>query len=202
MAKSTKKQNTKNRIILAASHGFRSHGFAGVGVDGIAKSAGVTSGAFYAHLGSKDGAFEAALLLGLDEVVAAVTEMQHEYGKGWIVALAEYYLGEEHRENRESGCAMTTLSPEVARTTPKLRAIYEAKVQEIVLLMAEGLAGDSKDECVSRAWAVLGILIGGLTLARAVESGGTAERISASIKDAAINAAKKTKKLPWPELPK
>lgn len=202
MTKSTKKQDTKNRITLAASHGFRSHGFAGVGVDGIAKSAGVTSGAFYAHLGSKDRAFEAALLLGLGEVVAAVPEMQREHGKGWIVAFAEYYLGEEHRENRESGCAMTTLSPEVVRTTPELRAIYEAKMQEIVLLMAEGLTDSSKDERVSRAWAILGILIGGLTLARAVESRGTAELISASIKDAAINAAKRTKKLPSSELPK
>jgi len=196
MTKSTKKQDTKKRIILAASHRFRNHGFNGVGVDGIAKSAGVTSGAFYAHMGSKDGAVEAALLLGLDEVVVAIPAMQQEHGKGWVVAFAEYYLGEDHRENRESGCAMTTLSPEVVRATPELRAIYEAKMQEIVLLMAEGLSGASRDECESRAWAILGILIGGLTLARAVESEGAANRISAAIKDAAINTAKRTKKLP------
>ena len=62
MTKVTKKQETRKRIVSAASQGFRSHGYAGIGVDAIAKEAGVTSGALYAHMGSKDGAFEAALL--------------------------------------------------------------------------------------------------------------------------------------------
>ena len=51
MATLNKKQETRKRIINAASRGFRSNGYAGIGVDGIAKEAGVTSGAFYAHLG-------------------------------------------------------------------------------------------------------------------------------------------------------
>ncbi|MFT7414539.1 MAG: TetR/AcrR family transcriptional repressor of nem operon, partial [Methylophagaceae bacterium] len=46
MTKLSKKNETRKRIIKAASKGFRSNGYAGIGVDSIAKEAGVTSGAF------------------------------------------------------------------------------------------------------------------------------------------------------------
>ncbi len=188
-----KKQETRKRIIDAASRSFRSNGYAGIGVDGIAKEAGVTSGAFYAHLGSKDGAFEEALKLGLDEVVAAIPNFQLEHGKQWIVAFSEYYLGKTHRNNLSCGCAMTTLSPEVVRTKPELQRIYEDKMLEIVTLMANGLSGDSEEECLSRAWAMLGILIGGLTMARAVTSKELVEKIAISIIKSAISVAGPTK---------
>lgn len=193
MTKVNKKQETRKRIINAASQGFRSNGYAGIGVDGIAKEAGVTSGAFYAHLGSKDGAFAAALSVGLDEVITAIPEFQLQHGKQWIVAFSDYYLGQTHRDNLSCGCAMTTLSPEVVRTKPELHTIYEEKMSKIVELMAQGLIGNSHQECLSRAWAVLGILIGGLTMARAVASIKTADQIASSITIAAINAAGPTK---------
>ena len=192
MTKVGKKQETRKRIINAAGQGFRSNGYAGIGVDSIAKEAGVTSGAFYAHLGSKDGAFEAALSVGLDEVITAIPELQLQHGQQWIVAFSDYYLGQAHRENLAGGCAMTTLSPEVVRTKVELRTIYEEKMVDIVELIAQGLDGDSHNECVSRGWAVLGILIGGLTISRAVASIKTADKIAIAITNAAIYAAGKT----------
>jgi len=88
---------------------------------------------------------------------------------------------------------MTTLSPEVVRTKPELHTIYEEKMMEIVELMAQGLDGDSHEECLSKAWAVLGVLIGGLTMARAVASIKVADKIATSITNAAIKAAGQTK---------
>lgn len=193
MTKLSKKLETRKRIINAASQGFRRNGFAGIGVDGIAKEAGVTSGAFYAHLGSKEGAFEAALSAGLDEVIAAIPEFQLQHGKQWVEAFSEYYLGKSHRDNLSSGCAMTTLSPEVVRTKPEFHAIYEEKMIEIVELMAKKMDGVSHEECVSKSWAVLGILIGGLTMVRAVHSNETADRVATAIKNSAINVAGKMK---------
>lgn len=193
MTKVSKKQETRKRIINAASQGFRSHGYAGIGVDGIANKAGVTSGAFYAHLGSKDGAFKAALTAGLDEVIVAISEFQLHHGTQWVGALSNYYLGQAHRDDLSCGCAMATLSPEVVRTKPELHAIYEEKMIEIVELMAQGLVGNTHEECLSKAWAVLGILIGGLTMARAVASIKVADDIAVSITNAAINAAGQAK---------
>ena len=101
--KPTKKEQTRERMLDAASQSFRAHGYAGVGVDSIAKAAGVTSGAFYAHLGSKDGAFRAALERGLDEVIVAIPQFQNEHGSKWVEAFADYYLGKAHRDDLACG---------------------------------------------------------------------------------------------------
>lgn len=188
-----RKDETRKRMLSAASRGFRAHGFAGVGVDGIAAAAGVTSGAFYAHFGSKDGAFGAALDAGLDEVIAAIPKYRKEFGSGWVRAFAAYYLGRAHRDDLACGCAMTTLSPEVVRAGPETHAAYEAKMKRIAQLIADGLAGGSESARRARAWAMLGTLIGGLTIARAVKSRKIAEDIASSIRDAAVIAAGKAR---------
>ncbi len=185
----TKKQQTHKRMLDAASQSFRSSGYAGIGVDGIAKAAGVTSGAFYAHFGSKDKAFSAVLEAGLDEVIETLPNIQKDAGSGWVKAFVDYYMGRDHREDLACGCAMTTLSPEVVRASPELHAAYEAKMKIIVNLVANGLKGSSSDERLSRAWAMLGILIGGLTMARAVKTRKATEVIASSIRDAAMNVA-------------
>jgi len=185
----TKKQQTYQRILDAASQGFRSQGYAGIGVDGIAKQASVTSGAFYAHLKSKDKAFNLALEMGLDEVIAAIPSFQKDTKSNWIDAFTNYYLGSAHRQDLACGCAMTTLSPEVVRTDKKTHEIYETKMKEIVSLIADGLEGNSRKECISRAWAFISILIGGLTMARAVQSQQAIDEITSAIHDAAINVA-------------
>lgn len=184
-----RKEETRQRMLAAASRGFRSHGFAGIGVDGIAKAAGATSGAFYAHFGSKDGAFGAALDIGLDDVLENLAKFRKDAGSQWIQAFADYYLGRAHRDDLAGGCAMTTLSPEVARAAPETHAAYEAKMTKIADLIADGLAGGSRDERRARAWAVLGVLIGGLTIARAVRTPEVAEQIASSIRSAAVKAA-------------
>ena len=192
----TKKEQTHQRMLDAASKGFRSHGYSGIGVDGIAKIAGGTSGAFYAHLGSKDKAFSAVLDAGLDEVIEAIPTIQNESGSEWVKAFADYYLGQAHRENLACGCAMTTLSPEVVRAGPELHAIYETKMKKIADLIANGLKGNAKHKRLSRAWAMLGVLIGGLTMARAVKSGKLAEEIAASIRASAMSVAGDTRQKP------
>ena len=64
--KGVNKEETHQRMLEAVGCGFRDRGYAGIGVDGLAKTAGVTSGAFYAHFGSKGEAFDVALAAGLD----------------------------------------------------------------------------------------------------------------------------------------
>jgi len=189
----TKKQQTHARMLDAASQSFKVHGFAGIGVDGIAKAAGVTSGAFYAHLGSKNAAFEAILNQGLEDVIAAIPEFQRQHGTNWVKAFAEYYLGQPHRSDLACGCAMAALTTEVIRADDELRLIYQEKMAKIADLVAAGLAGGTNPERQARAWAMLSTLIGGLNIVRAMASEDIAEEIAHSLKAAAINAAGDTK---------
>ncbi len=188
-----RKQETRQRIVEAASRGFRSRGYAGIGVDGIAKDAGVTSGAFYAHLGSKDQAFLVALEVGLDEVIANLPKFREAHDENWVAAFADYYLGRPHRADLACGCAMTTLSPEVARFGAPVHALYEKKMAMIAEIFANGLAGGSLEERRARAWATLSILIGALTIARGMKSKAAAEAVVASARTAAIATAGPTK---------
>ncbi|GJL99350.1 MAG: TetR family transcriptional regulator [Methyloligella sp.] len=188
----SKKEQTREKILVAASQNFRSNGYAGVGVDGIAKAAGVTSGAFYSHFGSKDGAFDAALISGLNEVIEGIPQFQKKFGKNWVEEFAEYYLGQKHQNDLACGCAMTTLSPEVVRAASETQATYEKMMNKIINLAADGLEGNSLEEKRARAWTMLSILIGGLTVARAVKSKKTTDEIAKSIKASAITAAGKT----------
>lgn len=181
-----RKEETRRALLDASSRAFRSHGYAGIGVDAIARAAGATSGAFYAHLGSKDAAFRHALEAGLDEVIEAVPAYQKEHGSGWTEAFADYYLGAAHRKDLACGCAMTALTPEVVRAGADVQQLYEEKMLKIAALIAGGLSGGSEEDRLNRAWAFLSILIGALSASRAVAHGATAETIAAAARKAAL----------------
>lgn len=188
--KPDQKEQTAQKMRQVASACFKSHGYAGIGVNGIAAAAEVTSGAFYAHFGSKENAFHAALEFGLDEVITNIPEFQQQNGFGWVEAFVEYYLGKPHQANLAGGCAMTTLSPEVVRASTETQHIFETKMQAVVLQITDGLDGENK---IDRAWTMLSLLIGGLTFVRAIENIELAQNVTKPIGLAAISAAGKTK---------
>ena len=187
------KEETRQKMLDAAGRGFRAQGYAGIGVDGLAKAAGVTSGAFYAHFGSKGGAFDVALAAGLDEVIHAIPQFQVEHGLDWVKAFADYYLGKPHRKDVACGCAMAALTPDVVRAGPNVHAAFEKKMTNIAELVADGLAGNSDEDRRARAWAMLGILIGGVNVARAMKTPKVANEVAESIKAAAVKAAGRTR---------
>lgn len=187
--KADHKEKTRLKILGAAGRSFRRYGYSGIGVDGLAKAAGVTSGAFYAHFSSKDAAFDAALAEGLDEVIEAVPNLQKEHGTGWVKAFSQYYLSKQHRGDRACGCAMATLTPEVVRFAPRVRTAYEKKMSLIADLVAQGLVGGSESDRRDRAWSMLGVLIGGVSMARAMKSVKAAEEVAHAIEEAAVKVA-------------
>ncbi|WP_297587657.1 TetR/AcrR family transcriptional regulator [Roseibium sp.] len=188
MKQQLRKAETHNALVSASSRAFRKQGYSGVGVDAIAKAAGATSGAFYAHLGSKDGAFHAALELGLNEVLETVPDYQKRHGKDWPEAFAHYYLGATHRKDLACGCAMTAMSPDVVRAPEETRALYDQKMSEIANLISHGLSGASDQERITKAWAFLSILIGALTTARAMSDEKLAEKVTKAAIPAALGA--------------
>lgn len=194
--KAGQKEETHRKILAAAGRSFRRHGYSGIGVDGLARAAGVTSGAFYSYFGSKQAAFDAALAAGLDEVVKAVPHFQNEHGADWVKAFGQYYLGRRHRKDLACGCAMATLTPEVVRSGPEVHAAFEEKMTVIAELIAHGLAGTSGEERRARAWAMLSVLVGGLTLARAMKGAKAADEVAEAVRAAAIKAAGRARATP------
>ena len=181
---SNKKELTHQRILQAVHSGFRKQGYAGAGVDGLAKEAEVTSGAFYAHFGSKAGAFREAIHVGLTEVKDGLQNLQETYGDNWLDEFSDFYLGEKRCSDLSNSCAMQSLTPEVTRSDDETRSIFESDILEIVEIFAQGLSDKDDKKNSEKAWATISMLIGGVTLARAVKDPELADSISNSVKSA------------------
>ncbi|UTW07611.1 TetR/AcrR family transcriptional regulator [Pseudomonas benzenivorans] len=180
MSRSEQKRQTHQRILDAAGRGFRKGGFGGVGVDGLAKEAGVTSGAFYVHFGSKAAAFRAAVAQGMEGLKDGVHHFQVEYGEHWWPEFVRFYLGAKRRCDLAESCALQSLAPEVVRSDACVRAAFEVELREVAEMIAAGPASHSAPADATAALAALGMLAGAVTLARAVESPEMAEQIVAA----------------------
>lgn len=177
----TYKELAKRKILAAAERGFRKNGYGGLGVDGLAKEAGVTSGAFYGHFKSKDEAFKAATVQGMVDYRDGVKEFQSKHGENWLTHFFDYYLGEAHIYDLASGCAVPGLSVDVMRSEQITKKEYESLLEEIAKTIADGLPG--KD--IHTARALMALLSGALIMARAVDNKETALSIAQSTRKAA-----------------
>lgn len=175
------KQATKTKMLEAAHREFRRQGYDGAGVDGLAKEAGVTSGAFYKHFGSKADAFREAVVLGVGEFQSAVELYQEKYGDDWLERFARFYLGEKRCDELGNSCALQSLTPEVARADESTREAYQQGLLKVKQAFTSGLSIESERNRSSEAWADIALLIGGVTLARAVQDQDLANEITDAV---------------------
>ena len=181
MSRNEQKLRTRARILDAAGRGFRKGGFGGIGVDGLAKEAGVTSGAFYVHFDSKTQAFTEAVACGMAELSAAVRHVQCEHGPAWWPVFVRFYLGEKRTCDLSESCAMQSMSPEVARSDEQAHAAFEAGLLDVADAIVSGPDSPGAPRDVNAALAAMASLIGAVTLARAVASPHLAERIASTV---------------------
>lgn len=186
------KEQTRERIIAAAGRSFRKGGYSGIGVDGLAKEAGVTSGAFYGHFSSKEEAFKEAIIFGINELKEGLEHFQAEYGSKWIAPFVDFYLGEKRTCDLTKACSMPALTPEVTRASIAIREVYQIELAKILETIANALPQASPLERNQRAWAFICILSGGVTTIRALaDAEFSAEGVKA-IKAAALAIAEES----------
>lgn len=175
------KKETRARIIDAAGQLFRREGYGGSGIDGLTKAAGVTNGAFYGHFKSKSEAFRTAVMAGLEQLRLGVVELKASQGKRWLITFIDFYLGPKRTCDIGQSCALPSLSPDVMRADAETRNAYEAELRQIIDEVASGLSDHSTTERDDVAIALLALLSGGVTLARAVPDPALSERIAQAV---------------------
>lgn len=178
MSRTKQKAETRHRILEAAGRGFRKGGYGGVGVDSLAKEAGVTSGAFYVHFESKAVAFRESVVQGMSELKEGVTHFQTQFGRNWWAKFVRFYLGEKRECDLAESCALQSLAAEVARSDDASREAFESELMKVAEIIATGPKSIDAPANVAEAWAALATLIGGVTLARAVNDLAMAGRIA------------------------
>lgn len=178
-----RESSARERLLIAGGQAFRSGGFGGAGIDGVARAAGLTSGAFYANFDSKADAFERVVASGFAPLVAAVHAFQAQHGRGWLDKFVDFYLVERGNVDLCDACVLPTLSIDVARSRESTLGVYNAEVSRVVDALSAGFRGDRQRE---RALALISILVGAALLTRALPEG----QLRQSLLEASRSAAK------------
>lgn len=176
-----RKEEGRARILKSAGRVFRSHGFGGSTVDGLAREAAVTSGAFYAHFRSKTEAFREAIAVGLDDLRRYIEQSRLRHGNQWWIHFIDFYLGDRRTCDLSGSCALQSLSSDMARADDDARQAYEANLQSIIEAMSKK-SGIRDEEAI----ALLALLVGGVTLARAVHSHAASDEIASAVRKTAM----------------
>ncbi len=158
-------EETRERIVEAASRLFREHGIGAVGLARIMAEADLTVGTFYTHFESKEALLQEALLQSLR---ARHEELTQAIRQGDLEAALRAYLSPEHRDSPGTGCPIAALAPEVARHPRPTRHTFASQNAPTLDAIATSLSSRRGQE-VGRADAAafLGLLAGTLQLARA-----------------------------------
>lgn len=169
------KAKAREAILLAGAQTLRTSGYNGIGVDGLAAAAGVTSGAFYSNFSNKEELLESVIEACLGEPFidpdSGTSSERRELLRQWIAS----YISAYHRENPAHGCVMPTLSADVARAGPPVREAYRRKMAELIQRMVKVLDGDGPDG-KRRAWSIVALMVGAIAISRAMPDGEDANR--------------------------
>ena len=165
------KAKTHKRIVAIASKRFREEGLAGIGIADLMKEAGLTVGGFYKHFKSRDALVAEAVGSALeiwkrqmDAAAAGGPPVTYE-------SLVDGYLSEAHRDHPGTGCAVSSLAGDIARSDQRTRAAVTRQIRDDIELVAT-MIGDTneKGKGTARSQAILTYcaLVGAIGVARAV----------------------------------
>jgi AcrR family transcriptional regulator len=162
------KAKAREALLQAGMHSMKTAGFDGIGVDGLAAEAGVTSGAFYSNFRNKEAMLEAIIGAAVGEPFLSNTETASKAEvRRQLKKFLDDYLTVDHVENPADGCPMPALSADVARAGASTRAAYERKISALAHRIADSLDGVRSDR-ERRAWGILSLMVGAITISRAM----------------------------------
>jgi TetR/AcrR family transcriptional regulator, transcriptional repressor for nem operon len=181
------KARARDALLRAGTRTLKTSGFNGVGVDGLAAAAGVTSGAFYSNFPNKAAMLEAVIDAGLGEPFLTETaSATRADGRARLIALLREYISTDHSLDAAEGCVMPALSADVARAEPPVKDAYQRKMTALVDRIAELLGGERSDR-QRRAWSIVILMVGSIVISRGMPEQG--ESRSAPL-DSALSTAR------------
>jgi TetR/AcrR family transcriptional repressor of nem operon len=181
------KLKARRSIIESGAKVLKTGGFAGVGVDQVAAAAGVTSGSLYSNFSGKEDLLTA--IIG-EHLGAPFTDAREGDEVDWHARLKDFladYISAHHRDNPAMGCVMPALSADVSRASAAVRRVYQQRMNELIDKMAKALKGGTRRQRRDRAWSIVALMVGSLTVARALPDGDEAnEMVKAAFQSAMV----------------
>jgi TetR/AcrR family transcriptional regulator, transcriptional repressor for nem operon len=157
------KARAREALLEAGARSLKTTGFNGIGVDGLAAAAGVTSGAFYSNFANKEAMLEAVIdAQGVGEPFLSDTDSATT---ARLISFLEDYISAHHSADPADGCIMPALSADVSRAQPPVKDAYARKVTALVDRIAGMLDGDASDRN-RRAWSIVALMVGSIVISR------------------------------------
>ena len=110
---------------------------------------------------------------------------QASRGAEWRAAFIDFYLTERLTCALGESCAMQSLATDVARADPEARAAFEAEFRQVIEATAHG---GPRAEAI----ALLALLSGGVSLARAAQDPALAAEIADAVRVAALESVRRS----------
>lgn len=182
------RDKTQRKIVDSARRLFNQHGFESVSLDDIMAGAGLTRGGFYNYFGSKSDLY--AEVLG-----CFFTDP--EWKNCWegidvdlkssdvAVQVIRAYLSRQHYEDVENSCPMVALPTDVSRSGQKAKLAFEAVFAGMVSVLERSLPRGPQDRRMM-AQAIAALCVGGMVVARAMETRSLADALRNACMDVAL----------------
>jgi TetR/AcrR family transcriptional regulator, transcriptional repressor for nem operon len=179
------KLRARRSIIESGAKVLKTGGFAGVGVDQVAAAAGVTSGSLYSNFSNKEDLLKEIIGAYLGAPYVDAEEGDDIDWNDRFEKFLKVYISSAHRRDAASGCVMPALSADVSRASAAVRQTYQQKMTQFIDKMVNALKGGSQQHKRERAWSILALMVGSVTVARALPDGEAAsEMIRGALKSA------------------
>lgn len=188
--RSNLKKKSRENILEAAGKRLRSEGIAGSGIASVMSDAGLTHGTFYAHFKDKDELACNALIHALHKNrMQWIGQPKPESWTQRLARLAKRYLTNSHRQKLSEGCALAALCNDASRSNEEFKQTYEQELLKSLsaLCQVDFEAADQKRS--EDALSFMSLMIGSITLSRAVKSKKLSDRILSAGKAAAAKLA-------------
>lgn len=189
------KEKARATLLRAGMREMKVAGFNGIGVDGLASSAGATSGAFYSNFANKEEMLQAIVEIAIGEPFLTESESGSKVERrAQLKSFLSDYFSAQHLQNPGDGCVLPTLSADVARAGAATQEAYESKVVTLAERVADLLDGRRADR-ERRAWSIVALTVGAVSISRAMSTPATqaevldsARRTAGTLMPAAIPA--------------
>jgi len=178
------KAASHDRILDIASARIRREGIDSLTVAHLMEDAGLTPGGFYRHFDSRDHLVAEAVQRALVQGSAWTIGADQLRGPRGFTKLVDGYLSEWHRDHPEAGCGIAGIATEVARTDGSVRSAFSRQVRECFGLLADLLDMPDGEDSEREAVLALSVLVGAITLSRAVDDPELSEKILTNAADA------------------
>jgi len=192
-AKVEQKERSHETILESAARLVRERGISGAGVAEVMKGAGLTVGGFYAHFASKQELMDEALRrTGAVLRERLFVRIDEKPPDDRAEVILKRYLSAAHRDAGTLGCLLPAVVGEIATTAPEHGTVLAEQIDALSSRLEACLPKGRGPSRRVLALGLLALMVGGLSLARALRGTALSDEVIRACRSLGIAAARGT----------